>query len=173
MSGDTLFIKRNRPLTRTITVSKTRPSDTTTYAILDTISESTSAGTVWTFANWAREAGRGATLVGAELIVSTDQSLKLDSELWLFDTAPATTLNDNVGYAPTDAEMKTLLGIVLFPAALWKPGSGNGVIPLDGLAQAFACAAAATSIFGVLRAGNAYVPTSGEEITIRLHCLPD
>jgi hypothetical protein len=173
MSSDTLFIKRNRPNTKTITVSKTRPADTTTYAVGDTISESSGAGTVWTFPGFAREAGKGGTLVGASLIISTDQSIKLDSELWLFDAAPTTTLNDNVAWAPTDAEMKTLLGIVFFPAALWKAGSGNGCVDLDALSKAFQCVAAGSAIYGVLRAANAYVPTSGEEITIRLHVAQD
>lgn len=161
-----------RPVSKTVTVTKTRPADTTTYAVGDAISESTSAGTVWTFP-WARGAGLGAILQDALLIVSTAQTLKLDALLWLFDTAPATTLNDNVAWTPTDAEMKTLLTVIRFPAFAALVGSGNTVVEQPALARSLACASGASSLYGVLVAGNAYIPTSAEEITIRLRQIQD
>lgn len=161
-----------RPVSKTVTVTKTRPADTVTYAAGDAISESTSAGTVWTFP-WARAAGLGAILADALLIVSTAQTLKLDAELWLFDTAPTTTLNDNVAWTPTDAELKTLLTVLSFANGGVKVGSGNTEIELSGLARSVACASGASSIYGVLRANNAYVPTSAEDITIRLRQVQD
>ena len=161
-----------RPVSKTVTVTKTRPANTTTYAVGQTISESTTAGTVWTFP-WARGAGLGAILQDAELIVSTAQALRLDAQLFLFDTAPATTLNDGVAWAPTDAEMKTLLSVLNFAVGGVQVGSGNTVIELPALARSVACAAALTSIYGVLRANNAYIPTSAEDITIRLRQIQD
>lgn len=162
-----------RPVTKVITVTKTRPADTNVYAIDDTVSESTSAGTVWTFGNFARSNGLGGILQSAQLIISTAQALKLDAELWLFDTTPATTLNDNVAWAPTDAELKTVIAVLPFGASGWRTGSGNGITEIKGLSDSIQCATAATSIFGVLRAKNAYIPTSAEDITIRLRCIQD
>jgi hypothetical protein len=161
-----------RPVSKTVTVTKTRPADTVPYAQGDTLSESTSAGTVWTFP-WARAAGLGAILQDAALIASTAQTLRLDAQLWLFDTAPTTTLNDNVAWAPTDAEMKTLLTVVVFAVANVQVGSGNTVIEAAALARSMACATGATSIFGVLRVNNAYIPTSAEDVTVRLRQIQD
>ena len=161
-----------RPVSKTVTVTKTRPADTATYTVGDAISESTSAGTVWTFP-WARAAGLGAILQDAEMIVSTAQTMRLDARLWIFDTAPATTLNDNVAWTPTDAEMKTLLTIVSFAVAEVKVGSGNTVIEQAALARSLACASGSASLYGVLVANNAYVPTSAEDVTIRLRQIQD
>lgn len=161
-----------RPVSKTPTVTKTRPANATTYTVGAALSESTSAGTVWTFP-WARAAGLGAILQDALLIVSTAQALKLDAQLWLFDTAPTTTLNDAAAWTPTDAELKTLLTVLAFPAGIALVGSGNTEIELPALARSIACAAGATSIFGVLRVNNAYIPTSAEDITIRLRQIQD
>lgn len=161
-----------RPVSKVITVSKTRPADTTTYAAGDVLAESTSAATVWTFPGFARAAGLGGILQGAELIGSTAQALKLDAELWLFDTVP-TTQNDNAAWAPTDAELESSLGYIAFATANWKTAGANGLIMVDGLAKSLQCAAAATSLFGVLVARNAYVPTSAEKWTVRLHAIQD
>ena len=161
-----------RPASKSITVTKTRPADTVTYTAGDVVNESTSAGTVWTFASCARTVGAGGIVQAADLIISTAQTLKFDGVLWLFDTAP-TTVNDNVAWAPTDAEMKTFIAALSFSNAGWKTGSGNGQIELKGLSDSFQCGAATTSLFGVLVANNAYVPTSAEDITIRLRIVQD
>jgi len=157
----------------TVTVTKTRPADTTTYAVDDAVSESTSAGTVWTFANMARNPGEGGMLQGLDLIISTAQSLKFDGELWLFDTAPASGLNDNAAWTPTDAELKTKVCILSFNGGSWRTGSGNGSIELPGLAVSYQCAAGSTSLYGVMRAKNAYIPTSAEDFTVRAHVIRD
>lgn len=161
-----------RPVSKTITLSKTRPADTTTYAAGDVIAESTSAATVWTFAGAARANGLGGILQAAELVDSAAQTLKLDAELWLFDTAPATQ-NDNAAWAPSDAEMKASLGYIVFATGTFKVAGANGVSVADALAKSFQCAAATTSIFAILVARNAYVPVSAEELTLRLHVIQD
>ncbi len=163
-----------RPASKTVTVTKTRPANTVTYAVGSVVNESTSAGTVWTFASCARTAAAGGIIQAANLIISTAQTLKFDGVLWLFDTAPA-TVNDNVAWAPTDAEMKTFVAALSFSNTGWKSGTGlaNGQTELKGLSDSFQCAAASTSLFGVLVANNAYVPTSAEDITIRLRIIQD
>jgi hypothetical protein len=168
MSGDTLYIKRLRPVVKTITVSKTRPNDTVAYADNDTVSESTSAGTVWTFANVARTVGGGALLHTAQLISSIAQSIKIDAELWLFDTTVTGGLNDNAAFAPTDAEMKTRVAFLQFFNGLWITGNGNGGMVLPGLGQLIQCAAASKDLYGVLRQRGAYAPGALEEFTLRL-----
>ena len=161
-----------RPVSKVQTLTKTRPADTTTYAAGDVISESTSAGTVWTFP-FARTNGLGGILQDAALVNSTAQTLKMDADLYLFDTAPTSNLNDNVAFAPTDAEMKTLLTVISFLGGNGKVGSGNFSNEMTGLARVLQCASAQSSVFGVLVARNAYVPTSAEDVTIRLKTIQD
>lgn len=161
-----------RPVSKSQTLSKTRPNDTTTYAAGDVISESTSAGTVWTFP-WARAVGLGGILQDAILIDSVSATLKLDADLYLFDTAPTSNLNDNAAFAATDAEMKALLTILSFVGTTAKVGGANCSIELAAISRSLACAAAASSLYGVLVARNAYVPTANEELTLRLRCIQD
>jgi len=161
-----------RPVSKVQTITKTRPADTTTYAAGDVISESTSAGTVWTFP-FSRTNGLGGILQDSALINSTAQTLKMDADLYLFDTTIASNLNDNAAFAPSDAEMKTLLTVITFLGGAGKVGSGNFSNEVTGLARVMQCASAQSSIFGVLVARNAYVPTSAEDVTIRLKIIQD
>lgn len=172
MSSDTPFIKRLRPVTKLVTVSKTRPADITTYAAGDVVNESTSAGTVWTFSNMVRGAGLGGVIQAAQLIDSAAQSTKPDLELYLFDTT-LTTQNDNAAWAPADADMKTLVARIDFSLGSFKTAGGNGVIQAVNLSLPFQCASGSTTLYGILVARNAYTPISSEEFTIRLAVLQD
>ncbi len=147
--------------------SFTRPSNTTTYTAGDVMSDSTA---VMTFAGALRES-MGA-IQHATLIDSANQTLLLDAELWLFDTAPAVTA-DNAAIAFTDAELARLIGVIDFAVADGKVGlatsgaGGNAIniqpslgIPVFGLLS--------NDIFGVLIARNAYVPVSAEIFTVIL-----
>lgn len=173
--SDALFIKRNRPLTILSEVTKTRPADTTTYTAGDVVNESTSAGTVWTFANMARSAGLGGVIQSAVLISgASPPSLKGEFELYLFDTSP-TTQNDNAAWALTDADAKKAIAMIPFSAANYRiqGASTNGAYYLNALGVTYVCATGATSLYGILVARNAYVPGNAEEFTIRLIVNPD
>lgn len=172
MGADSLYIKRNRPVSKIVTASKTRPADTTAYAAGDVVAESTSAATVWTFAGMARSLGLGGILQGAVMIDSVAQSTKPDLELYLFDTA-ITTQNDNAAWAPTDSDMEKCLGMIAFSSGQFKTGSGNGIVNVEGISKVFQCASAARDLYGILVVRNAYTPASGEKIVIRLAVIQD
>jgi len=172
MSGDTLFIKRNRPVTALIEASYTRPADTATYAAGDVIANSTSAATILTFTGVAREPGLGGIIQSAVLVDSAAQTLKGDFELYLFDTAPAMQ-NDNAAWNPSDSEVTKSLGRVRFPPGLFNVCGANGVVDVDSLGKPFKCASGTRNIFGILVVRNAYVPISGEVFTIRLFVIQD
>lgn len=161
-----------RPVSKVISVSQTRPADTATYAAGDVVANSTTAAVVLTCAGMARSNGLGGIIQNARLIFSAAPTLKLDSELYLFDTSP-TIQNDNVAWAPSTAEMGNLVAVIPFPAASFKVGSGNGVIELQNLGLDFQCATASTSLFGILVARNAYVPASAEVFKLRLGVIQD
>jgi hypothetical protein len=106
------------------------------------------------------------------LIGSVAATLKPDFELYLFDTT-VTMQNDNVAWAPSDAEMETCVGMISFPGGYWRTAGANGIIEMDALSKSFNCGGASTTLFGILVARNAYVPASGEKFTIRLKIIQD
>lgn len=163
-----------RPVSRVVTASYIRPADTVTYAAGDVIAQSTTVATVLTFANCAKANGLGGILQGAIMIDSSAPTLKLDAELYLFDTAPVMQ-QDNVAWAPSDTEMEACIGMIAFATGSFKSAnpSNNGINSVEGLAKVFQCAAGTTSLFGVLVARNAYIPTNPEKLTIRLQIIQD
>lgn len=161
-----------RPVSKTIATSFTRPGDTTTYTAGDVMCNSTSAPVVLTFANMARANGLGGLIQNSRLIFDEAPTLKLDSELYLFDTSP-TIQNDNAAWAPTTADLANLVGVIPFPTANFKTGSGNGVIDNQNEAISFQCAAGSTSLFGIVVARNAYVPGNGKVYRFRLAVIQD
>lgn len=159
-------------LTNIISTSYTRPSDTTTYTAGDVVANSTSAATILTFTGVATYESGGGVIHAASLIDSSAESTKPEFDLYLFDTTVAME-NDNAAWAPSDAEMETCVGVISFLAADFKTGNGNGITHKQNIGLPFDCATNSTSLYGILVARNAYVPTSAEKFTIRLHVLQD
>lgn len=154
----------------------TRPSNTTAYTIGDVVCNSTSAPTIMTFQNVARVANGSGVIIGAELIVSSNQTTKGVFNLFLFDTTVGID-NDNSPFTPTDAEMKTKIAVIPFSTAtagdITAGAGGNCTYEADTTNKGFVCTGGGTSIFGVLVAANAYTPTADEVFTIRLVVAQD
>lgn len=160
--------------TKLVTSALTRPADTTDYAAGDVISAATS-NDHFTFLDAARSGGKnkqlGGAIATARLHSSANVAVKLDSELWLFREDIA-EVADNSAFAPTDAEMLTLIGVIDFNLANWKEGNatvgagGNAVVEAFNLGLAFK--SATTTIYGQLVARNAYIPVTGEIFTVEL-----
>lgn len=155
------------PDKKRVAVEKTRPSDTNAYAALDAISESTSAGTVWTFADCARKNNGTGYIVGVRLF--TDQTTcTARFRLHLFHTAP-TAINDNVAYPLLYANFTNRIGMLDIPA-LRTEGAGStaagGINIIDRLP--FVCAAADDDIYGLLETLDAFTPASGQKVYIEL-----
>ena len=150
----------------------TRPENTTAYAAGDVVSGATAA--VMKFSKCAGQGGQGGSVRSVMIISSADQTTKLDADLWLFDAAPAIA-DDNAAFAPTDAEILTVVGVVSVvgtTAANTKvgltTGTGNQVFINDGLDIPFACAKTDAALYGILVARNAYTPVSAEVFRIKL-----
>lgn len=155
----------------------TRPADTTAYAAGDVIADSTSAATTITFPGCAGNADETGRIVSALLMDGANQATKLNADLFLFHTAPASYGNDNGAFTPTDAEMNNLVGAISLDgttAANLKEGDatsgagGNVLIQQTGLSIPFRCVAGSTKLYGVLVARNVYTPVSGETFRIKL-----
>jgi len=161
---------------RVIAANFTRPADTTTYAAADVVSDSTSAPTIITFPRAAREKGGGGIIQQAVLVTSANVSTKPDLELWLFDTAPA-VVNDNAAFAPSDAELQRLVGIIAFPTSSFKAGTatsgagGNAVCDVQNIGMPIVCTRTENALYGMLVVRNAYVPVSSERFDIKLKVL--
>lgn len=155
------------------TVAKTRPSDTAPYAAKDAISESTSAGTVWTFTGMSRVAGLGGYIVKASLL--TDQTTNTEGfRLHLFNAAP-TAINDNAPCtAPLYADASSYVGTIQFPACAVEgtgataayanatPNTASANMPMS-----FGTSGS-TSIFGILETPTGFTPANGQKFTIIL-----
>lgn len=157
-------------------VSKTRPADTTAYAAGDVINESTSAGTVWTFADAARMLGGSGIINKVEIVDYAYVATTLQCELWLFNTTVGADF-DNAVFTPTDAELLTRVAVIPISTAYVgdaTAGTGGNVSLTSGVVnQSFKCAIADDSLYGVLVARNAYVPISGEIFNIQLFIYQD
>ena len=156
---------------RTIAANFTRPADTTAYAAGDVIADSTSAPTVITFSRATSDSV--STIQQAIIVTSASVATKPDLELWLFDTT-VTPDNDNAVFTPTDAELRTLIGVIAFPVASFKVGDatagagGNSICDVQTLNIQINSTPQVNAIYGVLVVRNAYVPVSAERFDIRL-----
>lgn len=151
-------------------VEKTRPANTTPYTIGDAIAESDSAGTPWSFEVGRIETGSGI-IVGAT--ISTDQSANTAQfELDLYRAA-LTGVNDNAEAARLYALQAFYLDTIQFPAAAKKTtNSTQAEATISGINIPFKCAANSL-IYGILRTATAFTPASGQKFRITLHVLQD
>lgn len=157
--------------------SFTRPNDTATYASGDVVANSTSVPVVMTFANCARLNAGSGIILSALLIDGSNPTLKGDFELWLFRTSPAID-NDNALWTPTDAELATLVKVIVFGSAPTLGDAtvgavGNCVYDAPGVNQAFVCGAGVKTLFGVLVVRNALVGIALNTYTALLNIAQD
>jgi hypothetical protein len=156
-----------------VEATKTRPTGADAYTAKDAISESTSAGTVWTFTGALRKAAGTGYIVSAKILTSQTTCTET-FRLHLFNAAP-TALNDNAACtAPLYADDAKYIGPVEFPACKTE-GSGataayavatpntllsNLPLPIVGGATA--------NLFGILETPTGFTPASEQTISITL-----
>lgn len=165
--------------TARVSASLTRPSNADAYAAGDVIAAVTTDDH-FTFSGMGRDGKdlRSGSIDAAVLISSANQTTKLDGELWIFDTDIA-EVGDNAAFAPTDAELDNLIGVIDFGVDDWKEGDatsgadGNAVNAKTGIQLPFKAKDKNRELFGVLVARNAYTPVSAEEFTVILTISKD
>lgn len=160
-----------------------RPNNTTTYTAGDVISAVTS-NDHFTFGaasnDESKRIGRPdpgtITLNAARLWSSANVAAKPNFELWLFNV-DITEVADNSAFAPTDAEMLTLVAILEFSQSLWKVGTatvgagGNSVCELRNLD--IPINSRPGRLYGQLVDRSGYVPVADEQFVCDLICTPD
>ena len=142
-----------------------RPADTTAYLARDTVSNSTSAPTILTFANIARVSGGSGYLTKFRLM--TDQSTNTARfRLHLFHTAP-TAINDNSPYTLLFANAANRIGQIDFPA-MSTEGTGSNASASLNMIDRLAFVLPGTSIFGILETLDAFTPASAQNFYLEI-----
>lgn len=152
-----------------------RPADTTAYAALDVISNSTSAPTVLTFAGMARANGGTGTIVRARLMTDL-KTCTARMRLHLFNTAP-TAIADNSPYLLLYANAANRIGSIDFPA-LGTEDSTNSTAAAamrpsyDGAYSApqlwYKTKSDETALYGLLETLDTFTPASAQNFYIEL-----
>ena len=161
-------------------VEFTRPANTDAYIAKDVVSNSTSAPTVLTFANFARVNGGSGIIVRARLMTDK-KDVTATFRLHLFHTAP-TAINDNSPYLLLYSNAANRIGMIDFPAmasedptnstasATMRPSS-DAVMGTPNLW--FSSDPGSRSIFGILETTAAFTPASGQKFYVELAALLD
>lgn len=154
--------------TSQVLASFTRPSNTTAYAALDAVNDSTSAPTIISFSNIARVNTGTGYITKAKL--QTDQSTNVARfRLHLFNVNNPTLSNDNAAYTAKWADRAGYLGYITFLACATEgTGSDVAITVLDGLRFGFACASGSRTLYGLLETLDAFTPASAQNFHIEL-----
>lgn len=156
VSGGKLWVA---PLGFPVTLSTdvTRAANTTTYAINDNFGSTPSGG--YTITGAGRKSGGSGIILDAFFAFEEDAATPATGEIFLFNTS-FTEVADNSAFVISDAEAKTLVGIIPFTLA----DIGNqGYAYVSNLNLMFTCSGSANLRFAV-RAKNAYVPTTNSSV---------
>lgn len=158
-----------------VSVTVTRPANTTAYAAGDVIDAATGAGL--TFANVVRVPADKGIIVGTVIVDSANQATLPTLELWLFSAPLAAYDNDNIAFTPTDADLLNLVGVVALSNTFVGDATigvgGNAVHTSGQIVLPFECADASRDLIGVLVVRNAYTPISAEQFTVAISILQD
>lgn len=147
-----------------------RPADTTAYAALDVVSNSTSSPIILSWAAINRVSGASGYFVKARIV--TDQvACVARFKLHLF-SATLTPLNDNAPYTLLYANNAIKIGALTFPAMATEGSGSTGAAaqlsPGDYGGLPMAATPAAQTIYGMLETLDAFTPASGQGFFIEL-----
>ena len=148
-----------------VSASFTRPANTTPYTALSVISDSTTAPTILTFANSARVSGGSGLILSARHTKSSTTIAAANFRLWLY-RATVANINDGSQFPLLYANRTNRFGFIDFTHTTQGTGSDSTSSLVTFVNLPFV--ATTTSLFGVLVALGAYVPTSGEQHYIEL-----
>jgi hypothetical protein len=158
VSGGKLWTQ-NLGFPTTVSTDVTRPANTTVYAINDAVADTTPTAGGFTWTSAARKSGGSGVITDIFVSFEEDAATPLVGEVFIFNQS-VTAITDNAAFAITDAEAKTLVGIIPFSLA----DIGNqGYAHVTNLNYMFTCVGSANLRF-LIRAKNAYAPTTNSSI---------
>ena len=157
--------------------SVTRIANTTTYtANTGWCLLTSSCVTVFSWTGICRANGGNSLLTNIGIYSSANPTLKLSGVLWLFNTTPGTVISDDATFNVAATDFANLVGgslngIPFTLATSQASGATNSGVSLTGINAQVQCAAGATTLYGMVEVTNAYIPASGEVLSVRLHAI--
>jgi hypothetical protein len=163
-SGTNVIGKTGYKLVK-VSTSFNRPADTTTYAVGDAMTNSTSGAAVFELDLGAAGAVNGQTVEIRKLSVvsSVKQALLPLLNVYLSD-ATFTATNDNSALAIDDATMEA--DGAWFNCDIQNYTANNARSSYVSPPVPIVLAAADSKLYGTIQTANAYIPTSSEKFTI-------
>lgn len=167
------------PSAKPITGVITRPANTTTYTVNAAWANATSGATYGVLTGACRNKG-GTTWLDIGVVDGANQTTKLSGELWFFNAAP-TAINDNAAFSIAAADWPSKAAatapLVFTASSIANPGSGvSGITtgqatPPTGQFLTATCAGGSNDLDFMVKVTNAYVPVSGEVLTVVAHLV--
>jgi hypothetical protein len=148
----------------------TRPADITAYADGDALSDSTTAPTVLTFANCARENGGYGHVHDLTLIVSAGAAGPTTGfKLVLFSVAPTPT-NDNDGLDVSAADALNCVGSYALTSSSSVGATSSRIYHNNNIEHdvLFKCAAGSKDLYGLVQVNGTYTPPNAGVFTFSL-----
>ena len=144
-----------------ITISQTPTVTAGAYAAGDAV------GGLLTFAN----AGRASTLGGVikDLLILDDAGQDVELELWLFN-ATFTAMADNAAWAPSEADLRKLVGIISTADGAWFAAGTPSVARVEA-SQRYDLVG--TSLFGQLVTRGTPTFAATDDVTVKIGLLQD
>lgn len=156
----------------TVASTITRPANTTTYTVNDVLSNVTDdAHCVFEWTKTPIRFPLSGLISGAIAITSVSAATPPDIDLLLFDVDIA-EVADNAQLNLSDAEARTAIGKISFPAADWAAQVNNRACYKNNLGIQFN--ARGRFLYGQPVLRNAYAPPSNSEVfTFKLNFAKD
>lgn len=156
--------------------SITRPLNTTTYSTLT----SWNGSPTYIVLGVCPFVGAYVALREVDVWSSANPATKLQGVLWLLNAPPSTTLNDDASFVLPSVDYAKITGpqngIAFTLANAQASGAFNSGITLSGNAlnapAVIHCGVADTNVYGLIEVVNAYVPASGETLTVNVQTPP-
>ena len=142
-----------------ITISQTPTVTAGAYIANDAV------GGLLTFANAARVSGGGGVI--KNVIILDDAGQDVAMELWLF-SGTFTAMADNAPWAPSEADLRLLLGIAA--SGTWYAAGTPSAARIE-VSQRYDCAG--TSLFGQLITRGTPTFAAADDVTIIIGLLQD
>jgi len=142
-----------------ITISQTPTVTAGAYTAGDAV------GGLLTFANAGRAAGMGG--IAKDLLIIDDAGQDKEMELWLFN-ATFTAMADNAPWAPSEADLRKLVGIISTADGAWFAAGTPSVARVEA-SQQYSCIG--TSLFGQLVTRGTPTFAATDDVTAMLGLL--
>lgn len=166
MWNDGQLLSKVSGITAYIQATFTRPADTTAYAALDSVSNSTSAPTVITLAGAGRASGASGYITRVRF--ETDQSTCVARFKLHFFNASVANINDNAPHTKLWAQRASYVGSIALPAMATEGTGSTAAYSQDLTTRLAYQIPSGTSLFALVETLDAFTPASGQNFFLEV-----